>query len=65
MTKLLLWLIVLFLCWPLAIIAILFYPLIWVLLIPFKLIGITLDAVFELLKAIITLPSRIIGNNTA
>ncbi len=61
MTKFLLWLIVLFLCWPLAILAILAYPIVWVLMLPFKLIGITVDAVFELLKSIITLPTRILS----
>jgi hypothetical protein len=60
MTKFLLWLILLVLCWPLALIALLLYPLVWLLLIPFRLLGITLDAVFQLLKAIITLPARIL-----
>ncbi len=60
MTKFLLWLILLVLCWPIALIALLLYPLVWLLLIPFRLIGITLDAVFQLLKALITLPARIL-----
>lgn len=60
MTKFLLWLILLVLCWPLALIALLLYPLVWLLLIPFRLLGITLDAVFQLLKALITLPARIL-----
>ncbi len=60
MAKFFLWLILLVLCWPLALLALLLYPVVWLLLIPFRLIGITVDAVFRLLKAIITLPVRII-----
>jgi hypothetical protein len=58
--KLLLWLILLVLCWPLALLALFLYPLIWLLSLPFRLIGITVDAVFDLLKAIITLPARLL-----
>jgi len=58
--KILLWLILLVLCWPLAILAILLYPLIWLLLLPFRLFGITVNAVFDLFKAIITLPARVL-----
>jgi hypothetical protein len=60
MTKFLLWLILLVFCWPLALIALLLYPIVWLLLIPFRLIGITVDAVFQLFKAIITLPARVL-----
>ncbi len=56
-----LWLILLVLCWPLALIALVLYPLLWLLLLPFRLIGITVDAVFELLKAILFLPARLLG----
>jgi len=59
MTKFLLWLLLLIFCWPLALLAIILYPLVWILTLPFRLIGITVDAVFDLLKAIITLPARI------
>ena len=55
-----LWLILLVLCWPLALLALLLYPLIWLLLLPFRLVGITVDAVFELLQAILFLPARIL-----
>ncbi len=58
--KILLWLILLVLCWPLAILAILLYPLIWLLMLPFRLLGITVNAVFDLFKAIITLPTRVL-----
>ncbi len=60
MTKFLLWLILLVFCWPLALIALLVYPIVWLLLIPFRLIGITVDAVFQLFKAVITLPIRVL-----
>ncbi len=56
----LLWLIVLVLCWPLALLALVLYPLVWLILLPFRLIGISVSAVFELLAAIITLPARIL-----
>jgi hypothetical protein len=60
MTKFLFWLIVLILCWPLALIALLLYPIIWLLLLPFRLLGITVTAVFEFFKAVIMLPARIL-----
>ena len=59
MTKLLLWLLLLFLCWPLALLAIILYPFVWLLMLPLRLLGITVDAVFDLIKAIITLPARV------
>ncbi|HEY1773948.1 MAG TPA: hypothetical protein VGH91_12240 [Gammaproteobacteria bacterium] len=60
-----LWLILLVLCWPLALVALILYPLIWLLLLPFRLVGITLDAVFELLRAILFLPARLLGARPA
>jgi hypothetical protein len=60
MTKFLLWLILLVLCWPLAILALLLYPVVWLLLLPFRLLGMAVGAVFELLRAIITLPARVL-----
>ena len=65
MIKFLLWLILLFICWPLALIALILYPIVWLLLLPFRLIGITLDAVFVLIKAIILLPARVLGGARA
>ncbi len=56
-----LWLILLVLCWPAALLALVLYPIVWLLMLPFRLIGFTIDAVFSLLKAIIFLPSRILG----
>lgn len=61
MIKFLLWLILLVICWPLALLALILYPLVWLILLPFRLIGITVGAVFALLKAILMLPARILG----
>jgi len=60
MTKFLLWLILLVISWPLALLALVLYPIVWLFLLPFRLLGITVNAVFELLKALITLPARIL-----
>lgn len=60
MVKFLLWLILLVFCWPLALLALLLYPIVWLLMLPFRLLGITVSAVFDLLKAIITLPARVL-----
>lgn len=57
----LLWIIVFLLCWPLALVALLMYPILWLLLLPFRLLGIALDGVFELLRAIVFLPARVLG----
>ncbi|MGQ9672524.1 MAG: hypothetical protein ACUVV5_05250 [Candidatus Aminicenantales bacterium] len=61
MIKFLLWLILLVLCWPLALLALILYPIVWLLALPFRLVGITVSAVFDLLRAIITLPARLLG----
>ncbi len=58
--KFLLWLILLVFCWPLAILGLILYPIIWLLLLPFRLVGITASAVFDLFKTIITLPARVL-----
>lgn len=63
MLSFLLWLVVLFLCWPLALLALVLYPLVWLLLLPFRLIGIGVQGVFEFLRAIVLLPARILGSN--
>lgn len=60
-TKFLLWCILLVLCWPLALLALVLYPLAWLLLLPFRLIGIAVDGVLQLLWAVITLPARLLG----
>ncbi len=56
----LIWLILLVLSWPLALIALLLYPVFWLLSLPFRLIGITVDALFETLRAILGLPARVL-----
>ncbi|MFY9805214.1 MAG: hypothetical protein WA211_15810 [Candidatus Acidiferrales bacterium] len=60
MVKFLLWCILLVLCWPLALLALVLYPIIWLLLLPFRIVGITVEGVFELLRAILFLPARIL-----
>jgi len=60
MAKFLLWLILLVICWPLALLALLLYPIVWLLLIPFRLVGITVSAVLDLFKSVITLPARVL-----
>jgi len=60
-----LWLILLVVAWPLALLALVLYPLVWLLLLPFKLIGITVDAVFKLLHSILMLPARLLKGPSA
>lgn len=56
-----LWLLLLFLCWPLALAALILYPLVWLLLLPFRLLGIGVEAVFAFLRAVVMLPARVLG----
>ena len=60
MTNFLLWLIILILCWPLALVALILYPIVWLFLLPFRLLGFTVSAVLDLVKALITLPARVL-----
>lgn len=60
MVKFLLWCILLVFCWPLALLALVLYPLVWLLLLPFRLVGIAVEGVVELVRAIIFLPVRIL-----
>jgi hypothetical protein len=60
MAAFLLWCLLLVVCWPLALLALILYPIVWILLLPFRLIGITLTAVFDMLGAILSLPARIL-----
>jgi hypothetical protein len=57
----LIWLLLLFLCWPLALVALLLYPLFWLILLPLRLVGIGVEAVFALLRAVVMLPARVLG----
>jgi hypothetical protein len=59
--KFLLWLILFVLCWPLAIAAVLLYPIVWLVLLPFRLVGIAVGGVFSLLRAVVFLPARLLG----
>jgi len=61
LAKFLLWLILLVLCWPIAILALVAYPFVWLLLLPFRLLGILVGAAFGLLKALLYLPARLLG----
>jgi hypothetical protein len=61
MSKFILWLLLLFVCWPLALLALVAYPFVWLLTIPFRLVGITVDGVLELVRLLIMLPARILG----
>ena len=56
----LLWLILLLLCWPLALLALVLYPLVWLLLLPFRIVGIAVDGVLRLVWALVTLPARVL-----
>jgi hypothetical protein len=60
MIKFLLWCILLVFCWPLALAALVLYPLVWLLLLPFRIVGIAVEGVLELVKAIILLPVRVL-----
>ena len=61
MLNFLIWLVLLCLCWPLALLALVLYPIAWLVLLPFSLLGIGADAVLALLRAIVMLPARILG----
>ena len=65
MIKFLLWMILLVFCWPLALLALVLYPIVWLLMLPFRLLGIAVGGVFALLKAIIMLPARILRGSPA
>ena len=61
MLKFLLWLLLLVVCWPLALLALVLYPFVWLLLLPFRILGIAVDGVLQLLKAVLFLPARLLG----
>jgi hypothetical protein len=65
MIKFLLWLLLLVVCWPLAIMALLLWPFVWLLSLPFRLLGIAVDGVFGLLRAVVTLPARVLGGRAS
>lgn len=55
------WLVLLVACWPLALLALVLYPVVWVLLLPFRVLGVAVDGVLSLLRAILLLPARLLG----
>lgn len=60
MLKLLLWLLLLVLCWPLALLALLLWPVVWVISLPFRILGIACEGAFEVLRALVMLPARLL-----
>jgi hypothetical protein len=62
MVKFLVWLVLLIVCWPVALVALVLYPIVWLLLLPFRLVGIVVDGVFEFLRALFLLPARMLGS---
>ena len=61
MIKFLLWLLLLAVCWPLAMVALVMWPVVWLLMLPFRLVGLAVEGVFALLRAIVLLPARLVG----
>jgi hypothetical protein len=61
MLTFILWCLLLVFCWPLALLALILWPLAWLVSLPFRLVGITFDALFALLKALLMLPARVLG----
>ena len=61
MVKVLLWLLLLVICWPIALLALLLWPIVWLLSIPFRILGIAMEGVFGLLRGLIMVPARILG----
>ena len=62
MLKLLLWLLLLVLCWPLALLALLLWPVVWLISLPLRILGIACEGLFALLRAIVLLPSRLLAH---
>jgi len=60
MKTFILWLLLLFFCWPLALLALIAYPFVWLFLLPFRLLGIAVDGIFDFLRALLLLPARIL-----
>ncbi len=65
MVRLLLFLLLLVVCWPLALLAIIAYPFVWLLLLPFRIVGIAVEGVLGFLRAIVMLPARLLGGGRA
>jgi hypothetical protein len=63
MVKFLLWVILLVLCWPLALLALVLYPLVWLLLLPFRVLGMAVEGILAFLRSILLLPARVLGGS--
>lgn len=61
MAGIVLWLLLLVFCWPLALVALVLYPIVWLLLLPLRIVGIAVEGVFALLRAVVFLPARLLG----
>ena len=61
LVKFLMWCLLLVVCWPLALLALILYPIVWLLLLPFRLVGIAVEGAFEFLRALFLLPARLLG----
>jgi hypothetical protein len=61
MLSFILWLLLLVVCWPLALLALVLWPIVWLVSLPFRLVGITFEAIFALLRAVLLLPARALG----
>jgi len=65
MLTFILWLLLFIFCWPLALLALIVYPIVWLILLPFRLLGIAVEGVFEFLRALLFLPARVLGGRPA
>ena len=65
MLTFILWLLLFVFCWPIALLALVLYPVFWLLLLPFRLVGIAVEGVFEFLRALLLLPARVLGGRPA
>jgi hypothetical protein len=65
MVSFLLWALLFVICWPLAILALVLWPIVWLISLPFRLLGIAVEGVFELLRAVILLPARVFGGGAS
>jgi hypothetical protein len=61
MAAFLVWVVLLLLCWPLALLALVLYPIVWLLLLPFRIVGVAVDGVLALLRAVLFFPARLVG----
>ena len=65
MLTFILWLLLFVFCWPIALLALILYPIFWLLLLPFRLVGIAVEGVSEFLRALLLLPARVLGGRPA